>query len=80
VRLEKVNSLDSWPGGEGRTRLARHFPGCVLRREIVVLDPADDYFAGSLVADLAVELEQAQIVAIGTFFCGGVGQVCSELR
>ena len=43
------------------------------------VDPAYDYFARLFVASVAVELEQPQIIAVGSFLFRRGGEVCSEL-
>ena len=45
----------------------------------LVVDPAYDDFARLFVAGLAVELEQPQIIAVGSFLPGRRDEVCSEL-
>lgn len=44
------------------------------------VDPAYDYFAGLFVVSFAVELEQPQIVAVGSFLFRRGEEVRSELR
>lgn len=45
----------------------------------LVVDPAYDDFPRLFVAGLAVELEQPQIIAVGSFLPGRRDEVCPEL-
>ena len=53
--------------------------GLRLSFAVFAFEPAYDYFARLLVAGLAIELEEPQIIAIGSFLFGRRGEMRPEL-
>jgi hypothetical protein len=52
-----------------------------VRARVYVVDPADDYLfgpRGGIV--LRVEVEQPDVIAVGAFLAGRLGEMCFELR